>query len=284
MNRPKYDTQKLWEMDRDHYIHPWTDFSVFKDEGSLVVAESEGSYVFDPDGTRYLDGIGGLWCVNIGYGNDEMADAIAEQARRMHRAQRFCRWMAGGLRRPRMVHASVRIMERYPSLADRIHQVVSDPFEVDRDKTYTTVSIGMTSSAHGYVRVEDVIGDVSAATDSARDRGRNRHEIYDTSMRIEARTLLADFRQVEQNFRDLDRAVRERITTWEGGRGELAGDRHGDFGIGRGGDRLARYQQRATTPAQRRARVVGQDLRRDVHHGVHLGRGFSDGEAPDEAP
>jgi hypothetical protein len=36
-----------------------------------------------------------------------------------------------------------------------------------------------------------------------------------------ARTLLADFRQVEQNFRDLDRAVRERITTWEGGRGEL---------------------------------------------------------------
>ena len=41
----------------------------------------------------------------------------AEQSRRMHRAQRFCRWMAGGLRRPRMVHASVRIMERYPSLA-----------------------------------------------------------------------------------------------------------------------------------------------------------------------
>ena len=36
-----------------------------------------------------------------------------------------------------------------------------------------------------------------------------------------ARTLLADFRQVEQNFRGLDRAVRERITTWEGGRGEL---------------------------------------------------------------
>lgn len=76
-------------------------------------------------------------------------------------------------------------------VADRIHHVASDPFEVDRDKTFTTVSIGMTSSAHGYVRVEDVIADVSAATDSARDRGRNRHEIYDTSMRIEARTLLA---------------------------------------------------------------------------------------------
>src|SRR5690606_10775591 len=55
----------------------------------------------------------------------------------------------------------------------------------------TTVSIGMTSSAHGYRRVEDVVTDVAAATDTARDRGRNRHEIYDTSMRIESRTLLA---------------------------------------------------------------------------------------------
>ena len=83
MNKPAYNTQELWRMDRDHYIHPWTDFSVFKDEGSLVIAESEGAYVFDSDGKRYLDGIGGLWCVNIGYGNEEMAEAIADQVRRM---------------------------------------------------------------------------------------------------------------------------------------------------------------------------------------------------------
>ncbi len=77
----QYDTQDLWEKDRDHYIHPWTDFSVFHDEGSLVVAEADGSYVFDSDGKRYLDGIGGLWCVNIGYGSEEMATAIADQIR-----------------------------------------------------------------------------------------------------------------------------------------------------------------------------------------------------------
>ena len=79
----QYDTEDLWRKDRDHNIHPWTDFATFKDEGSLVVAESEGCYVFDSEGNRYLDGIGGLWCVNIGYGNDEMAQAIADQARRM---------------------------------------------------------------------------------------------------------------------------------------------------------------------------------------------------------
>ncbi|HLT37035.1 MAG TPA: bifunctional diguanylate cyclase/phosphodiesterase, partial [Enhygromyxa sp.] len=76
-------------------------------------------------------------------------------------------------------------------VANRIHDVVAEPFELDGTTTYTTVSIGMTSSAHGYRRVEDVVTDVAAATDTARDRGRNRHEIYDTSMRIESRTLLA---------------------------------------------------------------------------------------------
>ena len=76
-----YDTQDLWQKDRDHYVHPWTDFSVFRDEGSLVVAEADGPYVFDSDGNQYIDGIGGLWCVNIGYGSHEMADAIADQVR-----------------------------------------------------------------------------------------------------------------------------------------------------------------------------------------------------------
>lgn len=83
MRNFRYDTPELWRKDRDHNIHPWTDFATFKEEGSLVVAESEGCYVYDSEGARYLDGIGGLWCVNIGYGNEEMAQAIAEQARRM---------------------------------------------------------------------------------------------------------------------------------------------------------------------------------------------------------
>jgi len=78
-----YDTEDLRRKDRDHFIHPWTDFSTFKETGSDVIAESEGIYVTDSDGRRYIDGIGGLWCVNIGYGRDEMAQAIAEQARRL---------------------------------------------------------------------------------------------------------------------------------------------------------------------------------------------------------
>ncbi len=82
-NFAAYDTQDLWRKDRDHYIHPWTNFATFKDQGSDVMAEAEGVYVYNADGDRFIDGIGGLWCVNIGYGRDEMAQAIADQARRI---------------------------------------------------------------------------------------------------------------------------------------------------------------------------------------------------------
>lgn len=78
-----YDTEDLWRKDRDHVIHPWTDFATFKEEGSTVMAESDGVYVFDTEGNRFMDGIGGLWCVNIGYANDEMAQTIADQVRRI---------------------------------------------------------------------------------------------------------------------------------------------------------------------------------------------------------
>jgi adenosylmethionine-8-amino-7-oxononanoate aminotransferase len=81
--KTKFDTPDLWRKDRDHCIHPWTDFSTFKEEGSDIIAESEGAYIIDSDGGRYLDGIGGLWCVNIGYGRQEMAEAIAEQAKQL---------------------------------------------------------------------------------------------------------------------------------------------------------------------------------------------------------
>jgi putrescine aminotransferase len=79
----KYNTAEIWEKDRDHHIHPWTDFSNFKEKGSMILAEASGAHVSDSDGNRYLDGIGGLWCVNVGYGRKEIAQAMAEQAENM---------------------------------------------------------------------------------------------------------------------------------------------------------------------------------------------------------
>ena len=67
------------EYDLKHILHPYAEFPRFLSEGSRVFDRAEGAYVYDVDGKKYLDGIGGLWCVNIGYGRQEMADAIAEQ-------------------------------------------------------------------------------------------------------------------------------------------------------------------------------------------------------------
>ncbi|MDT8894860.1 aminotransferase [Halomonas sp. I1] len=77
----QFDKQEIWQKDRDHFMHPWTDFSTFKETGSMVFHQADGVSLQDADGKRYLDGIGGLWCVNIGYGRDEIADAVAEQIR-----------------------------------------------------------------------------------------------------------------------------------------------------------------------------------------------------------
>ncbi|MSP81939.1 MAG: aminotransferase [Alphaproteobacteria bacterium] len=78
-----YDTKDIWQKDKDHFIHPWTNFATFNDTGSEIMVSGDGAYVFDSEGSKYLDGIGGLWCVNIGYGREEMAEAIVEQVRRL---------------------------------------------------------------------------------------------------------------------------------------------------------------------------------------------------------
>ncbi len=77
----RFDAADLWQKDHDHFLHPWTHFDSFKKDGSLIITEGEGVYIKDINGKRYLDGLGGMWCVNVGYGRNEMAEAMAEQAR-----------------------------------------------------------------------------------------------------------------------------------------------------------------------------------------------------------
>ena len=110
-----YNTEVLWRQDLDHYIHPWTDFSTFKEEGSLIMAESEGAYVIDTEGNRYIDGIGGLWCVNIGYANAEMAQAIAEQVRRITYYSTF-----GHLTTPPAAELAAKLAELTPGKLNHV--------------------------------------------------------------------------------------------------------------------------------------------------------------------
>lgn len=77
-----FDTEEIREQDR-HWIHPWENFKTAATAERTIIAGSEGIYLTDTEGNRLIDGPGGMWCVNIGHGNNEMAEAIAEQVRRM---------------------------------------------------------------------------------------------------------------------------------------------------------------------------------------------------------
>ena len=49
--------------------------------GSRIITHAEGCYITDGDGNRILDGMAGLWCVNVGYGREELVEVAAEQMR-----------------------------------------------------------------------------------------------------------------------------------------------------------------------------------------------------------
>lgn len=78
-----HSNRSLWEMDHAHALHPWTNFGPFEERGSIVMTRGEGAMLWDADGRRYLDAVGGMWCTNIGLGNREMAEAIGDQAMKL---------------------------------------------------------------------------------------------------------------------------------------------------------------------------------------------------------
>lgn len=71
--------------DRDHFFHPSTHMGMHArgESPRRVIASGEGVYITDTEGKRSLDAFAGLYCVNVGYGRQEIADAIATQARNL---------------------------------------------------------------------------------------------------------------------------------------------------------------------------------------------------------
>ena len=75
----KVDTRRIQQLDSEHFLHPFTDFKELASRGSRVIVRGEGIYVWDSEGRRMLDAMSGLWCVNVGYGRRELADAAHAQ-------------------------------------------------------------------------------------------------------------------------------------------------------------------------------------------------------------
>mgnify|MGYP002719388038 FL=1 len=80
-NNPQ--TREWQALSNDHHLAPFSDFKQLKEKGPRIITKAHGVYLWDSEGNKILDGMAGLWCVAIGYGRDELADAAAKQMKEL---------------------------------------------------------------------------------------------------------------------------------------------------------------------------------------------------------
>ena len=76
-------TAELQAIDAAHHMHPFTHNSDLAKKGARVITAADGVTLTDSNGKKYLDAMAGLWCVNIGYGRDEIAEVAARQMKQL---------------------------------------------------------------------------------------------------------------------------------------------------------------------------------------------------------
>ena len=79
MSYQNHSLEQLQAIDAAHYLHPFTDHKDLRAAGSRMITRANGSFIYDSEGHEILDGMAGLWCVNIGYGRKELAEVAARQ-------------------------------------------------------------------------------------------------------------------------------------------------------------------------------------------------------------
>ena len=79
----KRSTREWQQADSAHFLHPFTDFGALAKKGSRIITRAEGIYLWDSDGHKILDAMSGLWCVNVGYGQQALVDAATRQMKEL---------------------------------------------------------------------------------------------------------------------------------------------------------------------------------------------------------
>ena len=108
---------ELRALDRRHHFHPFTDNKALWEEGggTRVITRGEGVYIYDAEGNRILDAFAGLWCVALGYGRKELAEAAYQQMQELPFYNTFFKCTT-----PRVTELSAAIAELTPPGLDRV--------------------------------------------------------------------------------------------------------------------------------------------------------------------
>ncbi|WP_025130955.1 aspartate aminotransferase family protein [Pseudomonas sp. PH1b] len=83
MTHKNPQTREWQTLSNDHHLAPFSDFKQLKEKGPRIITHAKGVYLWDSEGNQILDGMAGLWCVAIGYGRDELAEAASKQMREL---------------------------------------------------------------------------------------------------------------------------------------------------------------------------------------------------------
>ena len=73
------ETTQLRQLDQQHHLHPFTDFRDYAANGGRIVSRAEHIYIYDSDGNKIQDAMSGLWCCSLGYSQDGIKKAVADQ-------------------------------------------------------------------------------------------------------------------------------------------------------------------------------------------------------------
>lgn len=125
MNKLTNDFDAVKKYDNENVIHPWEGMATLGNNERTFAEKAEGIYVSDEEGNRYIDGPGGMWCVQIGYGRADMADAIADQIKSM---TYYSPWNMGSS--PTAILAK-KIAERTPGDLNRVFFTTGGSTAVD---------------------------------------------------------------------------------------------------------------------------------------------------------
>lgn len=98
----------LQDLDRRHHLHPFTMHEELHAQGTHIITRGEGCWLWDAHGRKLLDGLAGLWCVNVGYNCSEIIDSVAEQMRQL---PYYCSFFNS------TTEPAIRLAERLTSLA-----------------------------------------------------------------------------------------------------------------------------------------------------------------------
>ncbi len=81
MSTPNTSTEHWQRLDAAHHLHPFSDSHSLGKKGARIITRAEGVYLWDSENIRLLDAMAGLWCVNVGYGREELVRAAEQQLR-----------------------------------------------------------------------------------------------------------------------------------------------------------------------------------------------------------